>query len=85
MPNKINMKKNVTDHNCGIGILDKACGKTTKTNPGPSEITSSTALPCSKAKLPIVEKTQNPQMIQVKASTTTTIKVSLKILPWNGL
>ena len=72
MPSRMSMKKKVTDHNWGIGIFDKACGKTTNTNPGPSEITSSTALFCSKAKLPIVEKTQNPQMMQVIASTTTT-------------
>merc|ERR1719273_2339733 len=85
MPSRSSMKKNMADHNCGIGIFAKACGKTTKTKPGPSVITFSTSLPCSNAKLPMVEKTQNPQMMQVTASTMTTIKESFKIGPWKGL
>ena len=85
IPSKISIKKNKPDHNCGIGILASACGKTTKTSPGPSAMTSSTETPCSRARLPIVEKTHKPQMIHVMASTTTTINVSLRMGPWNGL
>ena len=58
---------------------------TSQTNTFIKKIKKLSTVPCSRAKFPIVEKTQSPQIMQVNASTTTTIRVSFKMGPWNGL
>ena len=77
IPKRINMEKKMTDHNWGSGIWANACGKTTKTSPGPSSITLSILFPKM-----IVKYHENLQLI---SSCKYFFKIPYsyqKYLPW---
>ena len=74
IPKRINMEKKITDHNRGSGIWANACGKTTKTSPGPSSITLSILFPKISIKY--------HEYLQLISKYISIAKRSFGYLPW---